>query len=74
MNRNSTRNKFEFLFTQMKANIDVLMTSETKIDNSYPIGIFVINDFSTPYRLNRVSNHGGVMLYVREDIPSNLFA
>ena len=50
------------------------MSSETKIDNSYPTGIFVINGFSTPYRLNRVSNHGGVMLYVREDIPSNLFA
>ena len=26
----------------------------------------------TPYRLNRNSNGGGLMLFVREDIPSNL--
>ena len=27
---------------------------------------------STPYRLDRNSNSGGTMLFVREDIPSNL--
>ena len=48
------------------------MVSETKIDNSFPVGNFVIDGFSTPYRLHRDSNGGGIMLYVREDIPSNL--
>ena len=74
VNINFIRNKFEFLSTQVKGNIDVLMVSETKIDNSFPVGNFVIDGFSTPYRLDRDSNGGGIMLYVREDIPSILFA
>ena len=68
------RNKFESLSTQVKGNIDVLMVSETKIDDTFPVGNFVIDGFSTPYRLDRDSNGGGIMLYVREDIPSNLLA
>ena len=68
------RNKFESLSTQAKGNIDVLMVSETKIDGSFPVDNFVIDGFSTPYRLDRGSNGGGIMLYVREDIPSNLLA
>ena len=70
----SIRNKCEFLSTQVKGNIDVLMVSETKIDDSFPVGNFVIDGFCTPYRLDRDSNGGGVMLYVREDIPSNFLA
>ena len=72
-NINSIRNKFEFLSTQVKGNIDVLMVSETKVDDSFPVGNFVVDGFSTPYQLDRDSNGGG-MLYVREDIPSNLLA
>ena len=49
------------------------MVSETKIDN-FPVGNFVIDGFGTTYRLDRDSNGGGIMLYVREDIPSNLLA
>ena len=50
------------------------MDSETIIDDSFPVGNFVINGFSTPYRLDRDSSGGDIMLYVREDIPSNLLA
>ena len=71
---NSNRNKFEFLSTQVKGNIAVLMVSKTKIDDSFQVGNFVIDGFSIPYRLDRDSNGGGIMLYVTEDIPSNLFA
>ena len=45
------------------------MISETKIDASFPIGQFLLNGYSTPFRLDR-NAHGGV--YVREDIPSKL--
>ena len=48
------------------------MVSETKIDNRFLVGNFVIDGFSIPYRLDRDSNGGGIMLHVREDIPSNL--
>ena len=48
------------------------MTSETKIDDSFPIANFLIDGFSQPYRIDRNSSGGGIMLYVREDILSNL--
>ena len=69
---NSIRNKFEELISQVKGTVDVLRISETKIDNSFPIANFLINGFSQPYRIDRNSSGGGIMLYVREDIPSNL--
>ena len=72
LNINSIRNKFEMLSDQIKGNIDVLLVSETKIDDSFPIGNFLIDGFSTPYRLDRNSNGGGLMLFVREDVSSNL--
>ena len=55
-----------------ESNIDVLLVSETKIDDSFPNGNFLIDGFSTPYRLDRNSNGGGLMLFVRKDICSNL--
>ena len=74
MNINSTRNKFELFNNQIKANIDTLMISETKIDNTFPHSQFFIEGFSTLYGLDRDSNGGGILLYVREDIPSNAIA
>ena len=50
------------------------MISETKIDESFPQGNFLIDGFSSPYRLDRDSKGGGIMLYIREDIPSNFVA
>ena len=58
----------------MKSNINVLMVSKTKIHNSFLVGNFVKDGFSTLYRLDRNSNGGGIMLYVKGDIPSNLLA
>ena len=48
------------------------MISETKIDDSFPLGNFLIGGFSKPYRLDGDSLGGGILLYVREDIPSTL--
>ena len=33
---------------------------------------FLIDGFSQPYRIDRNSSGGGIMLYVKDDIPSNL--
>ena len=60
------------LSDQIKCNIDVLLVSETKIDDSFPTRNFLIDGFSTPYILDRNSNGGGLMLFVKEDIPSNI--
>ena len=48
------------------------MISETKIDASFPIGQFLLNGYSTSFRLDRNAHGGGILLYVREDIPSKL--
>ena len=58
LNINSIRNKFEYLATQVKGKIDILMVSETKINESFPKGNFLIAGFSTPYRLDRDSKGG----------------
>ena len=41
------------LSDQIKGNKDVLLVSETKLDDSFPIGNFLIDRFSTSYRLDR---------------------
>ena len=46
------------------------MVAETKIDNSFPKGQFFIQGYSEPFRLDRNSNGGGLLVYVEEDIPS----
>ena len=47
---NSIMNKFDFLATQVKGAIYILMISDTEIDESFPKGNFLIEVFSTPYR------------------------
>ena len=47
---NSIMNKSEFLATQVKGAIYILMISDTEIDESFPKGNFLIEVFSTPYR------------------------
>ena len=44
----SYKHKFRFLSTQVKGNIDVLIVSETKNDNSYPVDNFLTDGFSQP--------------------------
>ena len=70
LNINSIRNKFDVLVDMISNNIDILLLSETKIDDSFPDAQFFIPGFHIPYRLDRSKTGGGVLLYVREDIPS----
>ena len=72
LNINSLRNKFEFLISLIKDNIDVLMISETKLDESFPTSQFMLNGFSAPFHLDRNDKGGSIILYIREDIPSRL--
>ena len=46
------------------------MVSETKIDNTFPESQFLIEGFLTPYRLDRTAKGGGILLFIRQDIPS----
>ena len=53
ININSIRNKFELLFSLVLNNIDVLLISETKIDNTFPVSQFCVPGYSVPFRLDR---------------------
>ena len=74
LNINSLRNKFDLLMSLIKNNVDILMISETKLDESFPDGQFTVKGYSKPFRLDRNKNGGGIMLYVREDIPAMLIS
>ena len=48
------------------------MITETKLDDTFPLGQFYVEGFTMRYRLDRNPNGGGVIIYVREDIPSQI--
>ena len=71
LNINSVRNKLDALREIVSQNLDILMIAETKIDASFPTGQFTIEGFATPFRLDRNANGGGLLVYVRSDIPAH---
>ena len=69
LNINSLANKFEQLKEVIGTYLDVLIIVETKLDDSFPTAQFSIAGYK-PFRLDRNKLGGGLMVYVREDIPS----
>ena len=65
LNINSIRNKFDFLAHQVQGNIDIPMISETKHDESFPLGQFLLDGYSVPFRSDRDGNGGGILLFIR---------
>ena len=76
ININSIRSKFDDLVRGVRGNIDILMISETKLDASFhasfPTSQFLIHGYTSPCRLDWNSKGGGILVYVWEDIPSEL--
>ena len=76
INRYSQHNSLSSKFDDLKVLIcgmsDISIITETKLDDTYPISQFHIDGYSMPYRLDRNRNDGGVIIYVREDIPSKI--
>ena len=70
LNINSLASKFDQLEIIIRDSLDILIIQETKLDSSFPDDQFVINGYRKPYRLDRNRHGGGVMVYIREDIPS----
>ena len=70
LNINSLAPKFEQLEEIVGKSLDILTIQETKLDDSFPTQQFILNGYSEPYRLDRNREGGGVLIYVREDIPS----
>ena len=74
LNINSLRNEFESLVQHVSGNIDILVVSETKLDNSFPVSQFLMDGYSPPFRLDRDNIGGGIMLFVREDMQCKLLS
>ena len=69
LNINFLYNKFEGLKLFIQDKIDVLVLSETKLDDTYMLNQFQIEGFSTPFRADRNAHGGGLLIYVRDEIP-----
>ena len=70
LNINSISNKFDQLKLLVRGKADILVIKETKLDWSFPTSQFLVVGYSEPYCFERNRNVGGVLNYVREDIPS----
>ena len=50
------------------------MVSETKLDKIFSVGQFLIDDYGPPIRLDRDIHGGGLIIFVRENIPLKLLS
>ena len=74
LHMNFVKNKFDFLDDKIKMNVDILMSSEIKFDDSFSTGQFLINGFNELIRQDRNQNGGKILLYIREDIPTKVLS
>ena len=66
LNVNSLRNKFDCFVQQTTGNVDIPLVLETKLDNNFPVGQFLIDGYGP---LDRDIHGGVLMLFVTENIP-----
>ena len=69
---NSFRNKYDGIRSIIPGNIDVMIIVETKLEDSFPTSQFYIVGYAMPFRRDRNKFGGGILIYVREDIPCKL--
>ena len=72
LNINYVANKFNQLKELVLKYVEILVFTETKLDDSFLNLQFSVDGFSEPFRIDRNRFGGGVMIYDRDDIPSKL--
>ena len=70
ININSIRNKLDSLGTLVSGEVDILAIAESKLDDSFPKSSVQLHNFKSPYRLDITDQSGGILVFVRSDIPS----
>ena len=70
LNINSVRNKFSSLRQTLLSKTDILLLSETNIDDSFPDSEF----FAEVFKINRKdrTKTEGLLLYVNENLPGKI--
>ena len=74
LNINSISGKFDQLKCLISNHVNILILTETKLDETFRISSFLIDGFSSPFRLDRNRKVGSILIYVRNDISSKLLA
>ena len=74
LNNNSNRNKFYLLVDQIKINVNIMVISETKLDESFPNGQFNTPGYALLCFLVRNQYGDVIMFFVREDILSQVLS
>ena len=72
INVNSIRNKLDYMKLLLGQSLDIICISETKLHETFPTAQFVMEGFNKPYRLDITSNSGGLLFYVKANLPSKL--
>ena len=71
-NINSLVSKLDEFKLVVKGVFGILIITERMLDNTFPTSQFYIEGFSMPYTLERNRNGGGIIIYVREIIPTKI--
>ena len=74
ININFLENKFEHLVSLVKDKVDILLVSETKLDDTFPLNQFTIDGYSEPIRLDRNCHGGGLIFFTRDDLPCRVLS
>ena len=72
-NINSVRNKFSRFQQTVLNKTDILLLSETKIDDSFPDSQFFAESFKM-YRRDRTKTVGGLLLYINENLSGKIIS
>ena len=72
LNVNCFAVKLDAIKIIIQDNVDIMIFSETKLDASYPMAQLMMEGFRNPFRLDRNSFGGGLLIYVRSNIPCKL--
>ena len=72
LNINSMRYKHKFITEMINKNIDAMIFTETKLDNTFTTSQFYIEGYKIPYRRDRQFNGGGGILVMMISLQDNL--
>ena len=68
LNINSISSKFEPLTSLIKDTVDLMVVTESKLDDTFPLGQFQIDGFAKPIRLDRNKHGGGLIVFIRDGL------
>ena len=72
ININSIRNKCQLLSHYFSGNIEILIITETKLPKSFPSVQCLLQGYLETFRLDRNQFGGGLLVFMREDIPCSI--